>query len=65
MNIKFMQLPKTPLSVAFEHFWIKLYSFLLSALELPIGCIETVPTFFYRIVKLHFSRGEERSRYVP
>ena len=55
---EFMRLPKTPLSVAFEYNWIKLYSFLLSALGLPIGYIETTPTFFGRIAKLHFTRGK-------
>lgn len=56
---EFMRLPKSPLSVAFEHSWINLYRFVLGALGLPIGYLEFVPTFFGRITKLHFHRGKK------
>lgn len=46
------------MSAAFEHSWVKLYSFILGALGLPVGFLETTSTFFARVSKIHRARGK-------
>jgi hypothetical protein len=46
------------MSAAFEHSWVKLYSFILGALGLPVGFLDTVSIFFDRVSKIHRSRGK-------
>lgn len=54
----FLRMPKGPMSAAFEHSWIQLYSFILGALGLPVGFLASIPTFFDRVSKIHRSRGK-------
>jgi len=54
----FLRMPKGPMSAAFEHSWVKLYSFILGALGLPVGFLDTTITFFDRVSKIHRSRGK-------
>jgi len=54
----FLRMPKGPMSAAFEHSWVKLYSFILGVLGLPVGFLDTTITFFDRVSKIHRSRGK-------
>jgi len=57
-NITFLSLRETAVSEAFERSWIKLYEFVLGALNTPIGILTSVSTFFVRVDKIHFTRGK-------
>jgi len=57
-NDTFLRMPKGPMSAAFEHSWVKLYSFILGALGLPVGFLDLTSVFFDRVSKIHRSRGK-------
>jgi len=54
----FLMLRKTVVSEVFERSWVKLYQFALGALGVSVGLLASVPVFFQRVDKIHFSRGK-------
>jgi len=54
----FLMLRETAVSEVFERSWVKLYNFILGALNIPVGLLEVVPIFFGRVDKIHHSRGK-------
>jgi len=54
----FLLLRKTVVSEVFERSWVKLYEFALGALGVSVGLLASVPVFFQRVDKIHFTRGK-------
>jgi hypothetical protein len=51
----FLTLRKTVVSEVFERSWVKLYQFALGALGVSVGLLASVPVFFQRVDKIHFT----------
>jgi len=54
----FLMLQGTAVSEVFERSWIKLYSFVLGALNTPMGLLGAIPIFFGRVDKIQHFRGK-------